>query len=112
MNDYCYKPKTSSLPKLNLTTLTTKYNSFNSNRSKSKSTSSNYNTFRAYNTNQNTSINFHSNKNENDKIYSLTSRKIFDDKLTKKKKKKIKSNALYLTEIAKNLTDDNYFAMA
>ena len=112
MNDYCYKPKASSLPKLNINTLTTKYNSFNSNLSKSKSTSSNYNTFRVYNTNNNTSTNFNSTKKSNDKIYSLTSRKIIDEKIKKKKKKKIKSNALYLTEIAKNLTDDNFFALA
>ena len=88
MNEYSYKPKTGSLPKLNLTTLTTKYNSFNSNRSKRNSTSSNYNTYRVYNTNQNTFTNFNSTKKSNDKIYSLTSRKIIDEKLKKKKRKK------------------------
>ena len=111
MNDYCYKPKTSSLPKLNLTTLSTKYKSFYSN-SKSKSTSSNYNTFRIQSTNHNTSNFSKSNLKEIDKIYSLTARKIIDEKIKKKKKKKLKKNMIYLTEISKNQTDDNYFAMS
>ena len=111
MNDYCYKPKTSSLPKLNLTTLSTKYKSFYSN-SKSKSTSSNYNTFRIQSTNHNTSNFSKSNLKEIDKIYSLTARKIIDEKIKKKKKKKLKKNIIYLTEISKNQTDDNYFAMS
>ena len=111
MNDYCYKPKTGSLPKLNLTTLTTKYNSFYSNHSKSKSTSSNYKTFRV-NTNQNTSIYLNSTKKEHDKIYSKTARKFIDEKIKKKRKKKLKSNMVYLDDISKNLTDDDYFAMA
>ena len=105
MNDYCYKPKTGSLPKLNLTTLTTKYNSFYSNHSKSK-------TFRACNTNQNTSIYLNSTKKEHDKIYSKTARKFIDEKIKKKRKKKLKSNMVYLDDISKNITDDDYFAMA
>ena len=111
MNDYCYKPKTSSLPKLNLTTLSTKYKSFYSN-SKSKSTSSNYNTFRIQSTNHNTSNFSKSNLKEIDKIYSLTARKIIDEKIKKNKKKKLKKNMIYLTEISKIQTDDNYFAMS
>jgi hypothetical protein len=43
MNEYSYKQKVESLPKLNLTSLTTQYLSFYTNRSKNKSNSSNYN---------------------------------------------------------------------
>ena len=115
MNEYKYKPKINSLPKLNLTTLSTKYKSFYSNRSKNKTNSSNYNTFRITSTNPNTSI-FSSgiNSNEPDNLYSKTARNINleDSKMKKKRKKKIISNIIYLTEIEKVQTDDNYFAMS
>ena len=115
MNEYNYKPKKNSLPKLNLTTLTTQYKSFYSNRSKNKTNSSNYNTFRITSTNPNTSI-FSSgiNSNDPDKLYSKTARNISleDDNMKKRKKKKKISNVIYLTEILKNQTDDNYFAMS
>ena len=115
MNEYKYKPKKNSLPKLNLTTLNTKFKSFYSNRSKNKTNSSNYNTFRITSTNPNTSI-FSSgiNSNEPDNLCSKTTRNINieNSNMKKKRKKKIKSGIIYLNEIEKVQTDDNYFAMS
>lgn len=113
MNDYCYKPKGNSLPKLNLATLTTGYKSFYSNNSKNKMSSSYYNTQRIHTTKANTSIYSSGiNSNEPDKINSKTKRNLMNEKPKKNKKKKIKSNIIYLTEISKNQTDDDYFAMS
>ena len=109
MNDYCYKPKKNSLPKLNLANLNTQYNTFYSNNSKSKANISNYNTFRIFSKNQNTS-NFSSivNSNENEKIYLKTARNFYNKNL----KKKNKPNLIYLTEFSDVQTDDTYFALS
>ena len=113
MNEYNYKPKTSSLPKLNLTSLTTHYKSFYSNLSKDKSNSSPYNTFRVYNTKNISTSFFPSDINSNrDKIYPKTAKNIINDRKKKNISKKTRSNITYLTEISKMETDDDYFAMS
>lgn len=114
MNEYNYKPKENHLPKLNLTSLTTHYKSFYTNFSKDKSNSSNYNTQRVKTTTNNNSSLFSSRINSNDptKIHSKGIKNIFDAKKKMNRKKKIKLDTLYLTEISKNETDDNYFAMS
>lgn len=113
MNEYNYKPKTSSLPKLNLTSLTTHYKSFYSNLSKDKSNSSPYNTFRVYNTKNISTSFFPSDINSNrDKIYPKTAKNIINDRKKKNISKKTRSNIIYLTEISKMETDDDYFAMS
>ena len=113
MNEYSYKPKVGSLPKLNLTSLTTHYLSFYTNRSKNKSTSSNYNTHRIPTSNATTLI-FSSrlNSNEKDRIHPQTAKNLKDENVRTNKKKKIKTNIIYLTEIDKKQTDDDYFAMS
>ena len=114
MNEYNYKPKENHLPKLNLTSLTTHYKSFYTNFSKDKSNSSNYNTQRVKTTTNNNSSLFSSRINSNDptKIHSKGIKNIFDAKKKMNRKKKIKLDTFYLTEISKNETDDNYFAMS
>ena len=114
MNDYFYKPKENSLPKLNLTTLTTHYISFYTNSSKNKSTSSHYNTHRIPTTNTNISL-FSSRVNSNEKgkiVHPKTAKNLLDNKMKKNKKKHIKSNIIYMTEIDPNQTDDGYFALS
>ena len=114
MNEYKYKPRVNSLPKLNLATLTTGYKSFYSNNSKNKASSTYYNTKRILTTNANTSI-FSSriNSKEKDQLTSKNSKNLINDKLKKNKKRKIDSNIiLYLTDISKDQTDDDYFAMS
>ena len=61
MNDYFYKPKIKSLPKLPLTTSTTYHTTFYSNGPKTKNNSIN-NSHKILNSNENTII-FNSNKN-------------------------------------------------
>lgn len=113
MNEYSYKQKVESLPKLNLTSLTTQYLSFYTNRSKNKSNSSNYNTHRIPTSNATTLI-FSSriNSNDQDKIHPQTAKNLKNETSRKHKKKKIKSSIIYLTEIDKKQTDDDYFAMS
>ena len=91
MNEYSYKPKVGSLPKLNLTSLTTHYLSFYTNRSKNKSTSSNYNTHRIPTSNATTLI-FSSrlNSNEKDRIHPQTAKNLKDETVRTNKKKKLK----------------------
>ena len=107
MNEYSYRPKENNLPKLNLTSLTTHYKSFYTNYSKDKSNSSNYNTQRVLTMNNNTSL-FSSRINSNSqiKLHSKTVKNIIDEKKKINRKKRIKSNVIYLTEISKGETDD------
>ena len=105
MNEYNYKPKENHLPKLNLTSLTTHYKSFYTNFSKDKSNSSNYNTQRVLTMNNN-------NSNSQIKLHSKTVKNIIDEKKKINRKKRIKSNVIYLTEISKGETDDDCFAMS
>lgn len=113
MNEYSYRPKENNLPKLNLTSLTTHYKSFYTNYSKDKSNSSNYNTQRVLTMNNNTSL-FSSRINSNSqiKLHSKTVKNIIDEKKKINRKKRIKSNVIYLTEISKGETDDDCFAMS
>ena len=108
MNDYFYKPKIKSLPKLPLTTSTTYHTTFYSNGPKTKNNSIN-NSHKILNSNENTII-FNSNKNNT--VYLNTENNYIDEKLRKNKKRKMKPYFIPKNELSRAETDDTIFALS
>ena len=108
MNDYFYKPKKKSLPKLPLTASTTYYNTFYTSRSKNKGNSNN-SSYKLINSNENTII-FNSNLNK--KIFLKTEQNFMNEKIKKNKKKKIKPFFISSNDASDAETDDTIFALS